>query len=1441
MAEKFYKGNGSTKDFAISFPYINQDDVKVSLHTASAVRDGVKDTDYTFLSATTIRTKYTAGTNNDYIDSDGDLTNGVKIRIYRDTSTTLNSTFIPGASIRSTDLNTNFNQSLYYSEESHGSEVNSTYPFYYKRLATGDLSTAADTSVTGAVVFNTTTKEINYYDGSAWVSNPAVSSSGNVTFAGTVTGNAFSGPLTGNVTGNITGNLTGNVTGNTSGTAATVTGAAQSAITSLGTLTGLTVDGNIHLDAANKEFAIKNGSGVNKFHVDSDNGNTTIQGTLGVTNLTALSGSLVVVGDTTIAGNTIIGDANSDTVTITAKLNSDLIPSATSIDLGASGTRFGDIFGTTVNSTSITGDAVVTSGTSSSDTKVYSAKRAEELFFNTTTGETIKDGDAFPDNDTTIATTAAINDRIIDLVDDVGGFVPLASEATFPATNPDVNNGAGTIVSVGVLSTSYTPSGGTVTIPDSTLSNISGSNVTITDCGSTVLAAGYGVLVETTTTLHTYKFHRLTPKATEVTTVAGNTTNINTVAGISSNVTTVAGISSNVTTVAGNTTNINTVAGSNSNITTVATNISSVNDFHDKYRIASSAPGSNNDDGDLYYNTADNKLYVYNGSAWEAAASLNGSGGTVTGDTTFTDTTKLKFGTSGDLEVYHDSNSYIKDVGDGYLQVSTNGSGVYFVKSDGSSLASFITDGSCELFESGNKKFETTGDGAEISNAANNKVDLKFHYGNNSGYSIIQMDNANNLILDCDPTSAGSNSFIQFKIDGSEVLKLDSNATFAGDITVGGTKPTITLNDTNSESDFWIQNDDGVFAIKDLDTGGGIGRLTIASNGQTTFSGNCDFSNGIDVTGDATVTNGLLQITSTTCLIDLMETSTTNHRIRNGSGNFYIQKISDDKNTTTDQLVIDGGTGATELYFDGNKKFETTSEGTKGYGNLRVSGAEGAGVSVIIQADEGDDYADFSRLRKETDGTFAIQNIENSSSWETNLQCSNDGNVALYYDNSKRLETTSTGVTITSPSHDGGLKVLAGNNNQESRLQLQGKASNGTEHNWLFGASRSADRFYISNGSSTHFALLDGGECLFGHTSSIDTSTFNSKIQVMGSTADTSSIAVGRFSDDGGAPSIHITKSRNGTVGNHGSGDLHDNDVVGNIFWWGSDSADYEEVAHIGCKASANFTQSSTPGDLTFWTTSAGATVATEKFRVRSSGRLDHYIYQDAIGLNQWSADDYYVKNIADTNRSGANASILAQHAVWNGKDVAAIKFRTGTDTTNKDDGVICFETSSANNIAERLRILSTGGITFNGDTAAANALDDYEEGTFTPTITGFTGGDTQTYTHQVGNYTKIGNMVYATFDVKLSDKGNISGNYTFIKGFPFSNLNSRGGSVVMHYWSGISNAASYMTAEFGGSISNGCWVIWTPAAGSTAVNYLNTSELDDATQFYGTAIYRTS
>jgi len=59
--------------------------------------------------------------------------------------------------------------------------------------------------------------------------------------------------------------------------------------------------------------------------------------------------------------------------------------------------------------------------------------------------------------------------------------------------------------------------------------------------------------------------------------------------------------------------------------------------------------------------------------------------------------------------------------------------------------------------------------------------------------------------------------------------------------------------------------------------------------------------------------------------------------------------------------------------------------------------------------------------------------------------------------------------------------------------------------------------------------------------------------------------------------------------------------------------------------------------------------------------------------------------------------------------------------------------------------------MTFNGDTAAANALDDYEEGTFTPNIKGTSGAGTASYSDQAGKYTKIGNWVYLSIHLNWS------------------------------------------------------------------------------------------
>ena len=86
----------------------------------------------------------------------------------------------------------------------------------------------------------------------------------------------------------------------------------------------------------------------------------------------------------------------------------------------------------------------------------------------------------------------------------------------------------------------------------------------------------------------------------------------------------------------------------------------------------------------------------------------------------------------------------------------------------------------------------------------------------------------------------------------------------------------------------------------------------------------------------------------------------------------------------------------------------------------------------------------------------------------------------------------------------------------------------------------------------------------------------------------------------------------------------------------------------------------------------------------------------------------------------------------------------------------------------ERLRILAAGGITFNGATAAADALDDYETGTWTPTCA--TGGASPSYSSQDGRYTKVGNMVYLEMHLNFTSS---STNTMTVGGLPFTVKNS--------------------------------------------------------------------
>jgi hypothetical protein len=95
-------------------------------------------------------------------------------------------------------------------------------------------------------------------------------------------------------------------------------------------------------------------------------------------------------------------------------------------------------------------------------------------------------------------------------------------------------------------------------------------------------------------------------------------------------------------------------------------------------------------------------------------------------------------------------------------------------------------------------------------------------------------------------------------------------------------------------------------------------------------------------------------------------------------------------------------------------------------------------------------------------------------------------------------------------------------------------------------------------------------------------------------------------------------------------------------------------------------------------------------------------------------------------------------------------------------------------NGVERVRV-TPNGLTFNGDTAAANALDDYEEGTWTATLIPLTSG-TITLSVNSGTYTKIGREVTIKSQIRVDSVASPVGTAVSLGGLPFTSINSVAG-----------------------------------------------------------------
>jgi hypothetical protein len=581
-------------------------------------------------------------------------------------------------------------------------------------------------------------------------------------------------------------------------------------------------------------------------------------------------------------------------------------------------------------------------------------------------------------------------------------------------------------------------------------------------------------------------------------------------------------------------------------------------------------------------------------------------------------------------------------------------------------------------------------------------------------------------------------------------------------------------------------------------TGTTITGTSFVSSGDMTFEDNdkAVFGDGSDLRIYHTGSHSTIENIGTGHL----QIHTTDFRLRNSAG--------------TESMILANADGNVQLFYDNAEKLATTATGIDVTGTvtadgLTVDGGSISGAYAVITNTEGTAKfgtdSNYARVLDGSNNTLMAQS--NAESYYYNngvkvLKTASGGDISFFEDTGTTAKffwdasEERLGIGTTSPSVDLDVEGTA----QVNLLEVTHDADRAV--NFVktgantFSIEHDVNQFYFWNQTTSESPLLfqnDGDVIINGGNVGIGTSSPSNTLDLRKDTpAFSQTSSSGAYYTTLGT-NVDYTKSF--VLNNKGS----------EIITYGDDTG-YGLNLNGGASNLIRFTTNATErmridssGHLLVGTTNASNSVA--GFRAYSGGNGAFTIAGQPLELNRLSSDGSilgFQKDGAPVGSIGSRSGVVSYIVLDPRGNGAGLTGNTNEILPVTEAGALVSDTKSLGSSAWKFKDLYLSGGVYLGGTGAANLLDDYEEGTWTPA---FTNIGTGTYGVQLGRYTKVGNLVTATFHLDIDTLGSASGGL-IVGGLPFTSVNvgNNYGSCTTTYASewdaGYMNLGGLVTAN---------------------------------------------